>query len=139
MMHLETTCHVSHVTCQLQHVTFRPFPNHKSYGLANSLIMVTIPYPTILHHTTMSHVSHITCQISHFTCHLSCITFQVSHVTHFFLLFFLLESGSWWRVCYQWGLPRIVFRPFLIKNSVIPKIYLFQPVVVRFWSLKKAN
>ena len=28
---------------------------------------------------------------------------------------------------------------FLIKNSLIPKIYLFQLVVVRFWSLKKAN
>ena len=29
------------------------------------------------------------------------------------------------------------FRLFLIKNLLIPKIYLFQLVVVRFWSLKK--
>ena len=86
---------------------------------------------TITYHT-MCHVSRITCQMSHFTCHLTCITSQVSNVTHFFF-FFLLESGrvSLWRVCYQWGLPRLVFRLFLIQNTLIPKIYLFQLV----WSI----
>ena len=89
----------------------------------------------------MCHVSRITHQMSHFTCHLSYITSQVSHVTHFFFLFFLLESGgvSFWRVCYQRGLPRLVFRLFLIKNTLKHKMYLFQVVVVRFWSLKQAN
>ena len=77
------------------------------------------------------HISPVTCHVSHLRCHMS----------HMFSSFFLLESGgvSWWRVCYQWGLPRLVFRLFLIKNSLIPKTYLFQLVVVRFWSLKKAN
>ena len=82
MMHLETTCHVSHVTCQVQHVTFYPFPNPKSYRLANFLIIFTIPYPT------MCHVSRITCQMSHFTCPLSCITSEVSNVKHFSSFFF---------------------------------------------------
>ena len=129
------TCHMSGVACH-----FLTIPNRKSYGPAYCLIMFTIPYHTIPHHTTMCHVSRITSQMSHLTCHLSCITSQVLHVTHF-LFFFLLESGgvSWWSVCYKWGLPRLVFRLFLIKNSLIPKIYLFQLVVVRFWSLKKAN
>ena len=27
MMHLETTWHVSHVTCQVSHVTLQPHPN----------------------------------------------------------------------------------------------------------------
>ena len=85
------------------------------------------------------------CPVSHVRCHISLVTCHVSHLrchmSHIFSSFFLLESGgvSWWRVCYQWGLPRLVFRLFLIKNSLIPKIYLFQLVVVRFWSLKKAN
>ena len=85
------------------------------------------------------------CPVSHVRCHISLVTCHVSHLrchmSHIFSSSFLLESGgvSWWRVCYQWGLPRLVFRLFLIKNSLIPKIYLFQLVVVRFWSLKKAN
>ena len=30
MMHLETSWHVSHVTCQVLHVTLQPLPNSKS-------------------------------------------------------------------------------------------------------------
>ena len=32
-------------------------------------------------------------------------------VSHFFLPVFLGKSdgASWWRVCYQWGLPHLVF------------------------------
>ena len=102
--------------------------------------MFTIPYHTIPHHTTMCHVSRITCQMSHFTCHLSRITSQVSHITHFFFFFsFRKWWSSWWRVCYHWGLPHLVLRLVIIKNLLIPQIYLFQLVVVRFWSLKKAN
>ena len=117
----------------------------------------TIPKPEELwtsklshnvHHTipcVMCPVSHVRCHMSLVTCHLSLVTCHVSHVrchmSQFLSSFFLLESGgvSWWRVYCQWGLPRLVFRLFLIKNSLIPKIYLFQLVVVRFWSLKKAN
>ena len=64
MKHLETTCHVSRVTCQVQHVTFQPFPNRKSYGPANGLIMFTTQY----------HVSCVPCHMSGITCHLSLVT-----------------------------------------------------------------
>ena len=67
--------------------------------------------------------------------------YHISGVTcHTFSpIFFLLERGgvSWWRVCYQWGFPRLVFKLFLVKYTLIPKLYLFQFVVVQFWSLLK--
>ena len=42
--------------------------------------------------------------MSHVTCH-------GSHVTFFLLLLLSGQSGEGyrWRVCYQWGLPRLVF------------------------------
>ena len=53
---------------------------------------------------TKCHMSHVMCQVSGVRC-------QVSHVIFFILLFFFLQSGeaSRWRVCYQRGLPRLVF------------------------------
>ena len=65
-------------------------------------------------HPTMCHMSDITCYVSHVRCHVSGVTCQVSCVTFSFFLFFLLlfeGSGgtSCWRVCYQRGLPRLVF------------------------------
>ena len=60
------------------------------------------------------HVSHVTCHMSRVTCHMSGVTCHMSHVRchmpcHFF---FLGQSGEayWWRVCYQWGLSRLVFQ-----------------------------
>ena len=57
------------------------------------------------------HISCVTCLVSHVTCHMSRFTCRVSHVfCLLFFSFFLKQSGgaSWWRVCYQWGLPRVV-------------------------------
>ena len=62
----------------------------------------------------MCQVSHVTCHISGVTCHMSCVT---CHMSQFFFLFYLFiylffgQSGeaSRWRVCYQRGLPRLVF------------------------------
>ena len=50
-------------------------------------------------------MSHVTCHVSHVTCH-------VSHVIcHFFFFLFFGQSGQayWWKVCYQQGLPRLVY------------------------------
>ena len=61
-------------------------------------------------------VSRVTCQVSGVTCHLS----------HFFLpLNKMGPSGgaSRWRVCYQRGLPRLVF-------TCLPVVYLWRPVRV---------
>ena len=61
----------------------------------------------------MCHMSHVTCHVSPVTCHLS-------HDFNFcFYLFMFLkypsekmeksDGASRWRVCYQRGLPRLVF------------------------------
>ena len=44
----------------------------------------------------MCHVSHVTCHMSHVTC-------------HFFSFFSFGQSSEAYRVCYQRGLPRLVF------------------------------
>ena len=51
---------------------------------------------------TMCHMSHAMFQVSHVRCHMSFFCFL--------LLFYFGHSGgaSPWRVCYQWGLPRLV-------------------------------
>ena len=83
----------------------------------------------------MCHVSRFTCHVSRFMCHVSCVTCHVSRVTchlspvtcHFFLkhfniylyiyFFYFKKNGgaSWWRVCYQRGLPRL----FLIEPKCV--------------------
>ena len=48
------------------------------------------------------------------TCHMSCVTCQVSHIIchmYFsFLLFFGQRGEAYWRLLYQQGLPRLVFK-----------------------------
>ena len=62
----------------------------------------------------MCHVSRVTCHMSHVTCHMSKKKKKL-HFNIFFSSFFLRkkigQSGgaSRWRVCYQQGLPHIVF------------------------------
>ena len=116
---------MSHVTC---HFTASPTP----YKLetCNFHIIFTIPYVS----SVTFQVSHVRCHMSGVTCHLSCVMCHVSQ----FLVF-----SKWlsWLVeaLLSTGPTPSSFRLFLIKNLLIPKIYLFQLVVVRFWSLKKAN
>ena len=127
-----------HVRCSM------PLFNHSQTVRAMDQLIVSkcSPYHTKPYHTippcVMCPVSHVRCHISLVTCHVSHLR---CHMSHIFSSSFSFRKwwSSWWRVCYQWGLPHIVFRIFLIKNMLIPKIYLFQLVVVRFWSLKKAN
>ena len=67
----------------------------------------------------MCHVSCVMCHVSCVMCHVSCVTCHLSHVTchlsHVKIFFFLSkkiqQSGgaSRWRVCYQQGLPRLVY------------------------------
>ena len=90
MMHFETTCHVSHVTCQVQHVSFQSFPHLKSYGPANFLIMFTTPY----------HVSCVPCHMSGVTCHLSLVRCHMSGVTCK-TFFFLFSVTKWWSLFVQ--------------------------------------
>ena len=68
-----------------------------------------------------------TCYVSHVMCHVSCVTCHVSRVTchmslFFFFFFFFGQSGEAyrWRVCYQRGLPRLVFLIWDTLFSNIP-------------------
>ena len=56
----------------------------------------------------MCHVSCVMCHVSRVTCHMSPVTCHLSHVTCHKKIG---QSGeaSRWRVCYQRGLPRLVF------------------------------
>ena len=46
------------------------------------------------------------CHVSGVRCQVSCVTFSL----YFFLLFSGQSGGaSCWRVCYHWGLPRLVY------------------------------
>ena len=61
------------------------------------------------------------CHVSHVTCHVSRVTCQMSGVFFFFYIFYYIyinlfykknlqsDGASWWRVCYQRGLPRLVY------------------------------
>ena len=56
------------------------------------------------------HMSHVTCHMSHVTCHMSHVTCHMSRVTFFFIIIFWQSGEAYrWRVCYQPGLPRLVF------------------------------
>ena len=56
----------------------------------------------------MCHMSGVTCHVSHVRCHIIIIIF---------FIFFLQSVGARrWRVCYQRGLPHLVFRKFKEKS-----------------------
>ena len=59
------------------------------------------------------HVSRVTCHVSRVTCHLSCVTCHIFFVFfHFFLFFGQFGEAYLRRVCYQRGLPRLVWTEF---------------------------
>ena len=51
----------------------------------------------------------ITVHVSCVTCHMLCVTRHILHITVKCHVIFFLQSGRAcrWRVCYQWGLPRL--------------------------------
>ena len=74
------------------------------------------------HHVSLGrcHVSSVMCQVSHISCHMSGVTCHVSCVTFLLYIFFCGQSGgaSWWRVCYQRGLP-VYFFTFPISWDIL--------------------
>ena len=101
---------------------------------------------------------HVTCHMSYITCHVSHVTCHISHVIFFLLLFRTKCSGEayWRRVCYQRGLPRLVFdifwrlevvgRPNLLlritkfkvmftESAIFVYIWLLLATVGYFWLL----
>ena len=68
---------------------------------------------------TSLHLSHVKCHVSHVKCHRSQVTCQMLQFIYIYIYFvvvvFFWQSGkaSQWRVCYQRGLPRLVFFFFI--------------------------
>ena len=82
-------------------------PNRKSY--ADELLREWSP-PTTFHMSRVTcHMSFITCHVSHVMCHMS---------SFFFLFFFRSGSTYWWRVCYQRGLPFLIYLSMSKKLSI---------------------
>ena len=104
-----------------------------------------VHYPCVSRVTC--HVSHITCDISRVTCHVSHVTCHVSHIEE---KKFRKKNGkfggtSWWRVCYQQGLPRLVssehYNNYSKHHSICVKhqqisgvIYCSMEIIDRDWS-----
>ena len=118
---------VSHVMFQVSPVTYHlslsvPNPHARARKLTYSKNVHLPPHVRECSPLTTCFVSHVTCHMSYVTCHMSHVTCHMSHVTwhmshvmcHISILslyLFFGQSGgaSWWRVCYQLGLPRLVF------------------------------
>ena len=77
-------------------------------------------------------MSRVTCQMSHVTCHMSCVTCQMSHVK---VLCFFLQIGEayWWTVCYQRGLPLLVYNDILNR----PRVWFSEKLVISVVSFSK--
>ena len=129
-------CHMSCVRCHMS-----------LFILSQTVIARDLQFSHNIYYSlcVQCHMSGVTNQVSHVRCHMSlcmclvpCVMCYVS-----FIIYIFLQGGwvSWLRLCYQKGLPRLVFRLFLfyffITNALIPNIYSSWLVVVRFGSLKK--
>ena len=63
------------------------------------------------------HVSRVTCHVSHVTCHLSPVTCYLKKIINIILR--QRGGASWWRVCYQRGLPRLVSYIHTLHTSLL--------------------
>ena len=91
------------------------------------------PFFSLLWHG-ITHMSGVTFDMSHVTYHLWHVTCHVTQFLFTFFLFLHIVWVSWWRVCYQWGLPLLVFGVLLIQNAMIPIFFISGLLVVRFGS-----
>ena len=73
----------------------------------------------------MCHLQRVTCHLSLVTCHLLHFTCHLSYLTFFQYIFLFIKKkiwqicwASWWRVCYQRGLARLVIRVILTTHAL---------------------
>ena len=84
-------------------------------------------------------MSGVTYQVSHVRCHMSIVMCHVScDMCHMLYIFYFTKWLSWLveALLSTWPTPS-TFKFFLIKNALIPNIYLSRLVVVGLGSLKK--
>ena len=106
------------------------FYKHLRYSFVNILRALFLQtFITSLHPNRESQRAKILRECSpSTTCHMSGVRCQVSRVTCLFFFFFFFFFGqkvgaSRWRVCYQRGLPRLVFNPEQIRIIFIILVY----------------
>ena len=94
---MKTMNHVCHL---LDNLFSHPFPPNLQ-NIINHKAARELKFLNNVHHPmcVMCHMSLVTCHVSH-------VIYRMSHVTLFFFLHIGLDS--WWRVCYQRGLPCLV-------------------------------
>ena len=77
----------------------------------------------------MCHVSRVTCHVSGVTCHVSPVT---RNIYIFFLKKNVLSGGpTRWRVCYQRGLPRLVWNYFNSGRLLQEKLRYFINIPIK--------
>ena len=85
---------------------------------------------------TPHHVSHVTCDVSQVRYHVSGVT---CHIFFLFFYFFLqIGWASLWRVCYQRGLPRLVF-PSCLYICCISLSLMHLPLILNFPTLPERS
>ena len=91
-------------------------PNRKSQGAE---ILRECSSDTMCHVScVMCHVSLIMCHMSPVTCHMSLFFYPSEKIGH-------SGGSSQWRVCYQWGLPRLVLKGTAL--SIVIKGHILAP------------
>ena len=125
-------CHMSRVRCHMS-----------LFNLSQTVIARDLQFSHNIHYSLcvqchMSgvtyQVSHVRCHMSLFMCHVPCVMCYVSFVIYIFFtkwLSWLVEA-----LLSKGPTPSILFY-FFITNALIPNIYSSRLVVVRFGSLKK--
>ena len=89
------------------------------------------------------------------TCHVSCVMCHMSHVTHH-IFFWQIGEASWWRVCYQSGLPHLNFHQscqqilklksntqffYTICQPILPTVlpYLLDNLLTHIWKSESCD
>ena len=95
-------CHMSPVRCQMS-----------LFNLSQTVIARDLQFSHIIHYTlcVQCHMSSVTYQVSHVKCHMSLVMCHVSCGVICNIYIFLFTKTLSWLVelCYQQGLPRLVF------------------------------
>ena len=84
---------------------------------------------------------HIPCVTCHVTCHMSRVTCKMSKKKNI-ISYWQIGEAYRWRVCYQWGLPRLV--SIILSLKTVVETFKILPINGRyiksyrwFWQTKK--
>ena len=116
-LHMSCVNSICHITCQVLHDIFSP--KLVKLGSRNFETMFTTPCVS----RVTCHMSHVTCHMSCFMCQMSDVYFLLSYKTLLFIFLRQICGPSYCSVCYQQGLPSLVYKvngvgaTFITDNS----------------------